>query len=209
MNFRDLGLRAEMADRCKQMGFTEPTPIQTRAIPVILKGGDVIGTAETGTGKTAAFLLPVIQKLGENYRPGTSVLVLAPTRELALQIEVECRKFMPKGITCAALIGGTGYGAQTQALKRRPNILIATPGRLMDFMEQGLVNLKGLTTLILDEADRMLDMGFLPAINRIVQSCPAKRQTLFFSATLAGEIERIALRMVNDPTYVEISKRGK
>jgi ATP-dependent RNA helicase RhlE len=209
MNFRDLGLRAEMADRCKRIGFAEPTPIQTRAIPVILAGGDVIGTAETGTGKTAAFLLPVIQKLGENYRPGTSVLVLAPTRELALQIEVECRKFMPKGITCAALIGGTGYGAQTQALKRGPNILIATPGRLIDFMEQGLVNFRGLTTLILDEADRMLDMGFLPAINRIVRSCPANRQTLFFSATLAGDIERIALRMVNDPTYVEISKRGK
>lgn len=209
MNFRDLGLRAEMADRCKHMGFTEPTPIQTRAIPVILGGGDVIGTAETGTGKTAAFLLPVIQKLGENYRPGTSVLVLAPTRELALQIEVECRKFMPKGITCAALIGGTGYGAQTQALKKGANILIATPGRLIDFMERGLVNFKGLTTLILDEADRMLDMGFLPAINRIVSSCPAKRQTLFFSATLAGDIERVALRMVQDPTYVEISKRGK
>lgn len=209
MNFRDLGLRAEMADRCKRIGFTEPTPIQKRAIPVILDGGDVVGTAETGTGKTAAFLLPVIQRLGENYRPGTSVLVLAPTRELALQIEVECRKFMPKGITCAALIGGTGYGAQTQALKKGANILIATPGRLIDFMERGLVNFKGLTTLILDEADRMLDMGFLPAINRIVSSCPAKRQTLFFSATLSGEMERIALRMVKDPTYVEISKRGK
>ena len=209
MNFRDLGLRAEMAEMCKRIGFTEPTPIQKRAIPVILGGGDVIGTAETGTGKTAAFLLPVIQKLGEKYRPGTSVLVLAPTRELALQIEVECRKFMPKGMTCAALIGGTGYGAQTQALKRGPNILIATPGRLIDFMERGLVNFKGLSTLILDEADRMLDMGFLPAINRIVRSCPANRQTLFFSATLAGEIERVALRMVKDPTYVEISKRGK
>jgi ATP-dependent RNA helicase RhlE len=209
MNFRDLGLRAEMAERCKQIGYTEPTPVQTQAIPVILKGGDVIGTAETGTGKTAAFLLPVIQRLGENYRPGTSVLVLAPTRELASQIEVECRKFSPKGITCAALIGGTGYGKQTQALKRGVNILIATPGRLIDFMEQGLVNFKGLKTLILDEADRMLDMGFLPAINRIVSSCPKERQTLFFSATMSGEIERIARRMVKDPTYVEISKRGK
>jgi ATP-dependent RNA helicase RhlE len=209
MNFRDLGLRAEMAEMCKRIGFTEPTPIQKQAIPVILEGGDVIGTAETGTGKTAAFLLPVIQKVGENFRPGTSVLVLAPTRELASQIEVECRKFSPKGITCAALIGGTGYGKQTQALKRRPNILIATPGRLMDFMEQGLVDLKGLSTLILDEADRMLDMGFFPAINRIVKSCPEDRQTLFFSATMAGEIELIARRMVKDPTYVEVSSRGK
>src|SRR5215207_8328573 len=157
MNFRDLGLRAEMAEMCKRICFTEPTLIQKRAIPVILDGGDVIGTAETGTGKTAAFLLPVIQKLGDKYRPGTSVLVLAPTRELASQIEVECRKFAPKGITCAALIGGTGYGKQTQALKRGANILIATPGRLIDFMERGLVSFKGLSTLILDEADRMLD----------------------------------------------------
>jgi ATP-dependent RNA helicase RhlE len=209
MSFRELGLRAEMAEMCKRIGYTEPTPIQKQAIPVILQGGDVIGTAETGTGKTGAFLLPIIQKLGENYRPGTTVLVLAPTRELANQIETECRKFAPKGITCAAVIGGAGYGKQTQALKRGVNILIATPGRLIDFMEQGLVNFKGLTTLVLDEADRMLDMGFLPAIKRIVKACPEKRQTLFFSATMAGEIEHIARQIVKDPTYIEISKRGK
>jgi ATP-dependent RNA helicase RhlE len=197
-----------MADMCRRIGFNEPTPIQKQAIPVILKGGDVIGTAETGTGKTGAFLLPIIQKVGENYRPATTVLVLAPTRELALQIEIECRKFSPKGITCAALIGGTGYGKQTQALKKGVNIVIATPGRLIDFMEQGLVNLKGLTTLVLDEADRMLDMGFLPAIKRIVKACPEKRQTLFFSATMAGEIEYIAKQFVKDPTYVEVAKRG-
>ncbi len=197
-----------MAEMCKRIGFTEPTPIQKQAIPVILKGGDVIGTAETGTGKTGAFLLPIIQRVGENYRPATTVLVLAPTRELATQIEAECRKFSPKGITCAALIGGTGYGKQMQALKKGVNILIATPGRLIDFMEQGMVSFKGLTTLVLDEADRMLDMGFLPAIKRIVKACPEKRQTLFFSATMAGEIEHIALQIVNDPTYVEVAKRG-
>lgn len=208
MNFKELGLRAEMAEMCRRIGFSEPTPIQKQAIPVILEGGDVIGTAETGTGKTGAFLLPIIQKVGENYRPGTTVLVLAPTRELALQIETECRKFSPKGITCTALIGGTGYGKQTQALKKGVNILIATPGRLIDFMEQGMVNLKGLTTLVLDEADRMLDMGFLPAIKRIVKACPEKRQTLFFSATLAGEIEYIAQQFVKDPTYVEVARRG-
>ncbi len=208
MNFRELGLRAEMAERCRQIGFTEPTPIQNKAIPVILAGGDVIGTAETGTGKTAAFMLPLIQRIAENYRPSTTVLVLAPTRELATQIEAECRRFSPKGITCAALIGGTAYGKQTQALKRGVNILIATPGRLLDFMEQGMVNLKGLTTLVLDEADRMLDMGFLPAIKRIVKACPEKRQTLFFSATMAGEIEYIAQQFVKDPTYVEVAKRG-
>ena len=181
MNFRELGLRAEMADMCKRIGFAEPTPIQTKAIPVILQDGDVIGTAETGTGKTAAFFLPIIQKICANYRPATmNVLVLAPTRELATQIEAECRKFSPKGVTCACLIGGTSYGKQTQALKRGVNILIATPGRLIDFMEQGMVNFKNLNTLVLDEADRMLDMGFLPAIKRIVKACPEQRQTLFF-----------------------------
>lgn len=210
MNFRELGLRAEMADMCKRIGFAEPTPIQTKAIPVILQDGDVIGTAETGTGKTAAFLLPIIQKVCAKYRPATmTVLVLAPTRELATQIEAECRKFSPKGVTCACLIGGTGYGKQTQALKRGVNILIATPGRLIDFMEQGMVNFKNLNTLVLDEADRMLDMGFLPAIKRIVKACPEQRQTLFFSATMAGEIEHIARQIVKDPTYVEASKRGK
>jgi len=208
MNFRELGLRAEMAEMCERIGYFEPTPIQEKAIPVILEGGDVVGTAETGTGKTAAFLLPLIQKMGSKNKPGTTILVLAPTRELATQIEVECRKFAPKNITCAAVIGGTAYGKQIQALKKGVNILIATPGRLMDFMEQGMVNFKGLTTLVLDEADRMLDMGFLPAIKRIVKACPEDRQTLFFSATMAGEIEHIARQIVKDPTYIDISKRG-
>ncbi len=209
MNFRELGLRAEMAEMCERIGYFEPTPIQEKAIPVILRGGDVIGTAETGTGKTAAFLLPLIQNMGSKSKPGTTVLVLAPTRELATQIEVECRKFAPKNITCAAVIGGSAYGKQIQALKKGVNILIATPGRLMDFMEQGMVNFKGLTTLVLDEADRMLDMGFLPAIKRIVKACPENRQTLFFSATMAGEIEHIAMSIVKDPTFVEVAKRGK
>ncbi|MEK7856085.1 MAG: DEAD/DEAH box helicase [Acidobacteriota bacterium] len=209
MNFRELGLRAEMAEMCERIGYFEPTPIQEKAIPVILRGGDVIGTAETGTGKTAAFLLPLIQNMGSKNKPGTTVLVLAPTRELATQIEVECRKFAPKNITCAAVIGGSAYGKQIQALKRGVNILIATPGRLMDFMEQGMVNFKGLNTLVLDEADRMLDMGFLPAIKRIVKACPENRQTLFFSATMAGEIEHIAMSIVKDPTFVEVAKRGK
>lgn len=209
MNFKDLGLRAEMAEMCERIGYIEPTPIQEKAIPVILQGGDVIGTAETGTGKTAAFLLPLIQKMGSKNKPGTTVLVLAPTRELATQIEAECRKFAPKNITCAAVIGGSAYGKQIQALRKGVNILIATPGRLIDFMEQGLVNFKGLTTLVLDEADRMLDMGFLPAIKRIVKACPENRQTLFFSATMAGEIEHIAMSIVKDPTFVEVAKRGK
>ena len=209
MSFRELGLQPQLADKCRQMGFTEPTPIQKMAIPVILNGGDVIGTAETGTGKTAAFLLPTLQKLGaRKRRTGTAVLVLAPTRELATQIEAECRKFAPKGITCAAIIGGSGYAKQEQALERGVDILIATPGRLLDFLEQGKADLSRLTTLVLDEADRMLDMGFLPAIKRIVAAVPAERQTLFFSATMAPEVESIARKIVTDPEYVSVGRRG-
>ena len=210
MNFKDLGLHAALTAKCEQMGYKEPTLIQNKAIPVVLDGGDLIAFAETGTGKTAAFLLPVLHKLMTGKRPvGTKVLVLAPTRELANQTETFCRQFAPKGITCTSLIGGTGYGKQTAALRRNPTIIIATPGRLMDFMQQGSVNFSGLTTLVLDEADRMLDMGFLPSIKRIVQSLPAKRQTLFFSATMSNEIERVAYSLLNDPKFVEVASRGK
>jgi ATP-dependent RNA helicase RhlE len=177
---------------------------------VILDGGDVIGTAETGTGKTAAFMLPILHKLNTGKKQiGTKVLVLAPTRELANQIDAACREFAPKGITCTAIIGGAGYRSQTDALRRGANIIIATPGRLIDFMEQGMIDFSKLTTLVLDEADRMLDMGFLPAIKRIVKAVPEKRQTLFFSATMAPEVERIARQIVVDPTFIEISPRGK
>jgi len=210
MNFTELGLHAALTDKCEQMGYREPTPIQKQAIPVVLNDSDLIACAETGTGKTAAFLLPILHKLLTGKRPvGTKVLVLAPTRELANQTEVFCREFAPKGITCTSLIGGTGYGKQTAALKRNPTLIVATPGRLIDFMEQGMVNFSGLTTLVLDEADRMLDMGFLPSIKRIVKALPAKRQTLFFSATMSGEIERIAQSLLNDPKFIEVSPRGK
>jgi ATP-dependent RNA helicase RhlE len=210
MNFKDLGLHLFLTDKCEQMGYREPTPIQKEAIPVVLEGGDVIATAETGTGKTAAFMLPILQKLKDaKKKGGTSVLVLSPTRELANQTDEACRQFAPKGITCAALIGGTAYGKQTAALRRMPDIIIATPGRLIDFMDQGLANLSRLTVLVLDEADRMLDMGFLPSIRRIVKAVPENRQTLFFSATMAPEIERIAHSIVREPTYIEINTRGK
>ncbi|HTK37843.1 MAG TPA: DEAD/DEAH box helicase [Pyrinomonadaceae bacterium] len=210
MNFKDLGLQPALWTRCEQLGFTEPTPIQKKAIPVILDGSDVIGTAETGTGKTAAFMLPILHKLNTGKKPvGTKVLVLAPTRELANQIDAACRQFAPKGITCTAIIGGSGYKSQTDALKRGANIIIATPGRLIDFMEQGMIDFSKLTTLVLDEADRMLDMGFLPAIRRIVRAVPEKRQTLFFSATMAPEVERIAQSIVSDPMFIEVAPRGK
>ena len=205
-------MQGALCARCESLGYTEPTPIQKQAIPVVLAGGDVIGTAETGTGKTAAFMLPILQKLNtekKRVKGTTTVLVLAPTRELANQIDEACRQFAPKGITCASIIGGAAYGKQTAALKRGVDILIATPGRLIDFMEQGMVDFSNLTTLVLDEADRMLDMGFLPAIKRIVKAVPEKRQTLFFSATMAPAVETIARQIVKDPTFIEVTPRGK
>ena len=208
MNFSQLGLQPALERVCEKLGYTEPTPIQQKAIPVVLENSDVIACAETGTGKTAAFMLPIIQQLTQNKIVGLSVLVLAPTRELAVQIEQSCRELAPKAIKSVSLIGGAGYKRQTDGL-RNANIVIATPGRLMDFMERGSIDFSLLKTLVLDEADRMLDMGFLPAIKRIVAKLPQKRQTLFFSATMSPEIEKIAFSMMNAPKFVEVSRRGK
>ena len=209
MNFKQLGFQQSLTDRCEQIGFTEPTPIQEQTIPIILEGADIIACAETGTGKTAAFLLPLIQRFEQSNSKGVAVLVLAPTRELATQIEAACRQFAPKKLRCVALIGGAGYKAQTSGL-RGANIIVATPGRLIDFMQQGAIDFSTLQTLVLDEADRMLDMGFLPAIRRILESIPKKRQTLFFSATITAEVGKIAKAMMNSlPEYVEVSRGGQ
>ncbi len=208
MTFIELGLQPFITDKCESWGYTEPTPIQKQAIPLILDGKNVIATAETGTGKTAAFLFPILQNLGKKQEKGTTVLVLSPTRELANQTDAFCRQFAPKPIRCASIIGGAGYRNQIDAIKRGANIIVATPGRLIDFMQQGMINFSKIDTLVLDEADRMLDMGFLPAIKRIVKVLPEKRQTLFFSATLSYDIEKIALSIMDDPNYVEISRRG-
>jgi ATP-dependent RNA helicase RhlE len=210
MNFIELGLADALARRCESLGYTEPTPIQKQAIPIVLQGTDLIATAETGTGKTAAFLLPIIEQLTKTTKEkaATTVLVLSPTRELATQIQAACKELAPKNITSACVIGGIGYNPQITALKRRPDILIATPGRLMDHMESGHADLRHVTTLVLDEADRMLDMGFLPAMKRIVGVLPKERQTLFFSATMSKEIERLAHSMLTDPEYVSVSRRG-
>jgi ATP-dependent RNA helicase RhlE len=209
MSFKDLGLLPSLTDRCESLGYTEPTPIQKQAIPLVLDGKNVIATAETGTGKTAAFLLPILQHLEISQKKGSTVLILSPTRELANQTDAACRQFAPKHIRCASIIGGAGYKNQIDAIRRGASIIVATPGRLMDFMEQGMLNLSKIDTLVLDEADRMLDMGFLPAIKRINKAIPKDRQTLFFSATLSDDIERIALSLMDDPHYVEVSARGK
>ncbi len=208
MSFKDLNLHPMLLERCESLGFIEPTPIQKQAIPIALQGGDLIACAETGTGKTAAFLLPTLQKLIDTKRKGTSVLVLAPTRELANQTEAACRELAPRKVSCTVIIGGAGYRKQEQALRRGVDIIVATPGRLVDFMDRGAIDFSKLHTLVLDEADRMLDMGFLPAIKRILKSIPVERQTLLFSATMSPEIEKLAYSMMQEPELVEVSRRG-
>ena len=209
MNFSELGLLPAQVRVCESLGYTEPTPIQEQAIPVILNGSDLIGCAETGTGKTAAFLLPIIQRMSEKARPGIRLLVLAPTRELATQIEASYRSLAPKkNARCVTIIGGAGMARQTDALRRGVSVVIATPGRLLDHMERGAVDFSYVEALVLDEADRMLDMGFWPAIQRILAALPTNRQTLLFSATMSSAIEKIARSNMRAPKLVEVSQRG-
>src|SRR3954469_11105823 len=187
-------------------GYTDPTPIQLRAIPVVLGGGDLIGSAQTGTGKTAAFALPILSKLVA-HRKGASarVLVLEPTRELAAQVETAFRDFARfTDIRPVAIFGGVGYGYQRQELKRGVDIIVATPGRLMDYLKEGTISLRDISILVLDEVDRMLDMGFLPVVKDIIARCPKQRQTLFFSATVPPEIQAVASFALKNPTRVEI-----
>jgi ATP-dependent RNA helicase RhlE len=210
MNFSQLGLAAAQVRSCESLGYTEPTPIQAQGIPVILSGQDLIGCAETGTGKTAAFLLPLIQRMTEKARPGVRVLVLAPTRELAMQIQKNYGELnRMKANRGVVVIGGANIRTQIADLRRGAAIVIATPGRLLDLVERGAINLSNVEALILDEADRMLDMGFLPAIRRILSMVPAKRQTLLFSATMSSDIEKLARSTMKEPKLIEVSPRGK
>ncbi len=210
MNFSELGLAPAQVRICESLGYTEPTPIQQKAIPVVLRGEDLIGCAETGTGKTAAFFLPIIQRLTETSKPGVRVLVLAPTRELALQIEQMYIELNPvKRNRCVAIIGGASANRQVDGLRKHPSVVIATPGRLIDLMERRSVDLSFVEALVLDEADRMLDMGFLPAIKRVLSALPVNRQTLLFSATMSPEIERLARSNMRQPKLVEVSPRGQ
>lgn len=185
------------------MGYGDPTPIQLRAIPPALEGKDVIASAQTGTGKTAAFSLPTLQRLDKHGR--CRVLILEPTRELAMQVETSIRDLARfTDIRVVSLFGGVGYGAQKEALKRGVDIIVATPGRLEDYLEQRTVSLADLEIVVLDEVDRMLDVGFLPAVKRIIAKCPKQRQTLFFSATLPPEIADLAAWALRDPVRIEV-----
>ncbi len=210
MNFSQLGLADTQLRICESLGYTNPTPIQIKAIPIILSGEDVIGCAETGTGKTAAFLLPIIQNLSLQTRPGIRVLVLAPTRELALQIEKNYGELNHlKDNRSVLVMGGANIRTQIATIRRRPTIVIATPGRLLDLKERGAIDLSSIEVLVLDEADRMLDMGFLPAIRKVLAMLPSKRQTLLFSATMSSTIESLARTTMKRPKLVEVNQRGR
>ena len=186
------------------MGYIDPTPIQLRAFPIVLGGRDLIGSAQTGTGKTAAFGLPILSKLKSHG--ACRCLILEPTRELAAQVETAFRDFSRfTDLRIGLVHGGVGYGNQKQEMQRGIDVLVATPGRLIDHLEQGTASLKDITILVLDEVDRMLDMGFLPQVRRIVEKCPKNRQTLFFSATLPPEIEGLTKWVLRDnPEIIEI-----
>jgi ATP-dependent RNA helicase RhlE len=213
MPFLSLGLDANILKAVQEAGYTEPTPIQSAAIPQILAGHDLIGIAQTGTGKTAAFVLPILAKLvglSPNDRPrAIRALILAPTRELALQIEENVRAYarhLP--IRAATIYGGVSERPQIQALRGGVDLLVATPGRLLDLMDRRLCDFSGLTFLVLDEAERMLDMGFLPDIRRIVRALPQRRQTLLFSATLSQDIEAVTREFLRAPKTVQIGRRA-
>ncbi len=208
--FEALRLNPLLLQALKDEGYKSPTPIQAQAIPAVLEGRDLLGIAQTGTGKTAAFALPLLHKLallkGRPPRGGCRVLVLSPTRELATQIAESFRTYGKHlGFSIATIFGGVGFGGQRQALGRGIDVLVATPGRLQDHLEQGSARLDHVTTLVLDEADQMLDKGFLPAIRRLIRAVPVERQTLFFSATMPVEINRLADEMLKSPVRVAVA----
>src|SRR5215475_8264605 len=207
MGFSKFGLSQSMIEGVKAMGYTEPTPIQLRAIPLILDRRDVIGSAQTGTGKTAAFALPILSQLG-HHQSQPRLLVLEPTRELAAQVETAIRDFARfTDLRVAVVFGGVGYGRQKEALQKGVDVLVATPGRLLDLLQQGACRLGNIKFLVLDEADRMLDMGFLPDVRRIVQRCPRSRHTSLFSATIPPEIETLIQWAMRLPETIEIGAR--
>ncbi|PTX91985.1 RNA helicase [Verrucomicrobia bacterium LW23] len=206
MSFENLGLKEEVVHAVQSLRFMDPTPIQEQAIPLVLEGKDLIASAQTGTGKTAAFGLPIISKLDK--RGAFRALIVEPTRELAVQVEdniAEYAKFT--SVETACIYGGVKYGRQTSLLKRGVDIVVATPGRLLDHMEQGNLSLDKIEYLVLDEADRMLDMGFMPDVRRIIEACPKARQTLLFSATMPPEIERLSKWALVEPSTINIGER--
>ncbi|HEY6240522.1 MAG TPA: DEAD/DEAH box helicase [Burkholderiales bacterium] len=215
-SFQNLGLSSELLRAVAEQGYTQPTPIQAQAIPVVLAGRDLLGAAQTGTGKTAGFTLPMLQLLAGKSnishspaRHPVRCLVLVPTRELAAQVEESIRTYgKHMKLRTAVIYGGVGFGPQVQELRRGVDIVVATPGRLLDHVEQRTVDLRAVEILVLDEADRMLDMGFIHDIRRILALLPAKRQNLLFSATFPDEVRKLAGGFMRDPVTVEIARRN-
>jgi len=208
MKFDQLGLSPKVLAAVNAVGFEEPTPIQAQAIPVVLTGGDVLGLAQTGTGKTASFTLPILTRLesGRARARMPRILILEPTRELAAQVHESFEQLGAEHkLTIALLIGGVSFADQDRKLGKGADVLIATPGRLLDHFERGKLMLNGVEVLVVDEADRMLDMGFIPDIERICKLLPLTRQTLFFSATMPPEIQRITNTFLHNPTQIEAS----
>jgi ATP-dependent RNA helicase RhlE len=208
MSFQNLGLSEDVVHGVQSMGFLDPTPIQLQAFPLVLAKKDLIGASQTGTGKTAAFMLPLLTLLREHQPRGPRVLVLEPTRELAAQVDAATRDYSRFGnLRTTVVFGGVGYGGQEAQLKAGTDVLVATPGRLLDFMEKGAISLSAVEHLVLDEADRMLDMGFMPDVRRIIEKCPRDRQTLLFSATMPPEIAKLTEWALRDPQRIEIGAR--
>jgi ATP-dependent RNA helicase RhlE len=224
MSFDSLGLAPELLRAVADQGYTEPTAVQREAIPLVLAGRDLLAGARTGTGKTAAFVLPILQRLADStpvvsgptsrdrrdaYRPPVRVLVLTPTRELALQVEASVRTYgAHRRVRSTAIYGGVGFDPQVRSLRAGPAIVVATPGRLLDHANQRTIDLSHVEVLVLDEADRMLDMGFIRDIRRILDLLPARRQNLLFSATFSEEIRRLASGLLNDPATVQVTPRN-
>jgi len=216
MKFADLGLIPELQQAVADAGYTDPTPIQQQAIPIVMHGLDVMGGAQTGTGKTAGFTLPLLHRLARHASTSTSparhpvrALILAPTRELAMQVHESVQtygKHLPLRSTC--IYGGVDMNPQIQELRRGIEIVVATPGRLLDHVQQKTIQLGQVEILVLDEADRMLDMGFIPDIRRILALLPAKRQSLLFSATFSDEIKKLADQMLKNPQLIEVARRN-
>jgi ATP-dependent RNA helicase RhlE len=215
MSFSELGLSEAIVRAVTEHGYTIPTPIQTQAIPAVLGGGDLLAGAQTGTGKTAGFTLPLLQRLASTSNNTASAarpiraLILTPTRELAAQVEESVRTYGKYvQLTSAVIFGGVGINPQIKMLKHGVDVLVATPGRLLDHMQQGTVNLSKVEILILDEADRMLDMGFIKDIRKVLAALPPKRQNLLFSATFSDEIKTLADGLLNNPAMIEVARRN-
>ncbi len=207
MSFSNLGLQPDLLRAVARQGYTEPTPVQREAIPLVLAGRDLLAGAQTGTGKTAAFVLPILQGLAA--RParhrGIRVLILAPTRELAMQVEESVRTYSGGSVRSTAIYGGVGFGGQVGALRRGVEIVVATPGRLLDHTRQGTIDLRSVEVLVLDEADRMLDMGFIRDIRQVLALLPDRRQNLLFSATFSREIRSLADGLLDQPASVQVT----